>query len=263
MPRCPAGRACVTLRPDDVRRAVYILAGLAGEGTVKMAATLNELNERKLDESLMEEFDEPEKKHYNCFTLYQMVESCLKEQFVQQILNIYPRLVYEKTKDKTMKNLLISNLHGVVMFIFEDQKQIENIWSVIRFSLNSAVGKDMEDYIKWFRGQIDLKKFFFENLDELIRLSDEKNKGTKQKDAVRRLQRQQNVWHHERYRALKTLLDQAKYRKDIPEYKRLYKEMTGGDIEIYTKPYSKDKLIPPDHDQDKSSEFWFNCEDIV
>ena len=193
-----------------------------------------------------------------------MVESCLKEQLVQQMLNIYPRL--GKTKaEKSMKDLLISNLHGVARLIFEDQKQIENIWCVTRFSLDTAVGKDMEDYIKWFRGQMDLKKFFFENLDELIRLADEKNKGTAEKKggAVRRLQRQQNVWYHERYRALKTLLDQAKDRKDIPEYKRLYKEMTGGEIEIYTKPYSKDKLIPPDHDKDKCSEFWFNCEDIV
>ena len=114
-------------------------------------------------DALIKELDEPteeERKHYNCFTLYQMAESCLKEQLVQQILNIYPRLVYEKTKEKSMKNLLTSNLHGVMMFIFEDQKQIENIWNVIQFSLNSAVGKDMEDYVKWFRGQMDLKKFF-------------------------------------------------------------------------------------------------------
>ena len=29
-----------------------------------------------------------------------------------------------------------------------------------------------------------------------------------------------------------TLIDQARERKDIPEYKRLYKELTGKDIEI-------------------------------
>ena len=110
------------------------------------------------------------------------------------------------------------------------------------------------------------EEVFFENLDELIRLADEKNKVIEKRNkayAVRRLQRQQNVWYHEKYRALKTLLDQAKDRKDIPEYKRLYKELTGGEIEIYTKEYSKTKLIPPDHDKNKSSEFWFNCEDMV
>ena len=76
--------------------------------------------------------------------------------------------------------------------------------------------------------------------------------------AVRRLQRQQNVWYHERYNALKTLLDQARDRKDIPEYKRLWKEITGQEIEIYTKAYSKDKLFPIDHDKNKSAEFWFD-----
>ena len=63
---------------------------------------------------------------------------------------------------------------------------------------------------------------------------------------VRRFQRQQNVYHNERYNALKTLLDQAKDRKDIPEYKHYWKEITGHEIEIYTKAYSKDKLFPPD-----------------
>ena len=33
-----------------------------------------------------------------------------------------------------------------------------------------------------------------------------------------------DVEYHERYNALKTLVDQARERKDIPEYKRLYKE---------------------------------------
>ena len=75
---------------------------------------------------------------------------------------------------------------------------------------------------------------------------------------VRRLQRQQNVYHNERYNALKTLLDQAKDRKDIPEYKHYWKEITGHEIEIYTKAYSKDKLFPPDHDKNKSAEFWFD-----
>ena len=75
---------------------------------------------------------------------------------------------------------------------------------------------------------------------------------------VRRLQRQQNVYHNERYNALKTLLDQAKDRKDIPEYKHYWKEITGHEIDIYTKAYSKDKLFPPDHDKNKSAEFWFD-----
>ena len=50
-----------------------------------------------------------------------------------------------------------------------------------------------------------------------------------------------DVEYHERYNTLKTLIDQARERKDIPEYKRLYKEQTGQDIEIYTVP-TKDRL---------------------
>ena len=65
-----------------------------------------------------------------------------------------------------------------------------------------------------------------------------------------------DVKYHERYNALKKLIDQARRRKDIPEYKRLYKELTGQDIEIYTVP-TKDRLIPRDHDKNKDAEFWF------
>ena len=63
-----------------------------------------------------------------------------------------------------------------------------------------------------------------------------------------------DVEYHERYKALKTLIDQARERQNIPEYKRLYKELTGQDIEIYTVP-SKDR--PRDHDKNKDAEFWF------
>ena len=65
-----------------------------------------------------------------------------------------------------------------------------------------------------------------------------------------------DVEYHERYKALKTLIDQARERQNIPEYKRLYKELTGQDIEIYTVP-TKDRLIPRDHDKNKDAEFWF------
>ena len=64
-----------------------------------------------------------------------------------------------------------------------------------------------------------------------------------------------DVEYHERYKALKTLIYQARERQDIQEYKRLYKELTGQDIEIYTVP-SKDRLIPRDHDKNKDAEFW-------
>ena len=57
-----------------------------------------------------------------------------------------------------------------------------------------------------------------------------------------------DVEYHERYKALKTLIDQARDRQNIPEYKRLYRELTGQDIEIYTVP-SKDRLIPRDHEK--------------
>ena len=65
-----------------------------------------------------------------------------------------------------------------------------------------------------------------------------------------------DVEYHERYSSLKTLIDQAREKKDTPEYKRLYKELTGQDIEIYTVP-TKDRLIPRDHDKNKDVEFWF------
>ena len=42
-----------------------------------------------------------------------------------------------------------------------------------------------------------------------------------------------DVEYHERYNALKTLIDQARERKDIPEYKRLYKELTGQHFPTY------------------------------
>ena len=65
-----------------------------------------------------------------------------------------------------------------------------------------------------------------------------------------------DVEYHERYNALKTLIYQARERQNIPEYKHLYKELTGQDIEIYTVP-TKDRLIPRDHDKNKDAEFWF------
>ena len=65
-----------------------------------------------------------------------------------------------------------------------------------------------------------------------------------------------DVEYHERYNALKTLIDHARERQDIQEYKRLYKELTGQDIEIYMVP-TKDRLIPRDHDKNKDAEFWF------
>ena len=66
-----------------------------------------------------------------------------------------------------------------------------------------------------------------------------------------------DVEYYERHNVLKTLTDQDRERQDIPEYKRLYKELTGQDIEIYTVPSSKDRLIPRDHDKNKDAEFWF------
>ena len=120
------------------------------------------------------------------------------------------------------------------------------------------------------------EEVLLDNVHEIFELVEDKNKETMQAYekieklqrnvaafTVRRLQRQQNVWYHERYNALKTLLDQAKDRKDIPEYKPLMKELTGGEIEIYTKAYSKERLFPPDHDRNKSAEFWFECEDLT
>ena len=65
-----------------------------------------------------------------------------------------------------------------------------------------------------------------------------------------------DVEYHERYNALKALIDQARERQDIPEYKRLYKELTGQDIEIYKVP-TKDRLITRDRDKSKDAEFWF------
>ena len=66
-----------------------------------------------------------------------------------------------------------------------------------------------------------------------------------------------DVEYYERHNVLKTLIDQDRERQDILEYKRLYKELTGQDIEIYTVPSNKDRLIPRDHDKNKDAEFWF------
>ena len=192
-----------------------------------------------------------------------MVEICLKELLAKQILYVFPSILNNVDHDVFLSK---SDLYTA--------KKYE--WSAIELTLRNDVGKNMTDYIKWFRSQTDLKKFMLDNVHEIFKLVEEKNKETMQAYekieklqrnvgafTVRRLQRQQNVWYHERYNALKTLLDQAKDRKDISEYKGLWKELTSQEIEIYTKAYSKDKLFPPDHDQNKSAEFWFECEDLT
>ena len=46
------------------------------------------------------------------------------------------------------------------------------------------------------------------------------------------------------------LLNDAKQRQDILEYKSLHKLLTGQEVEIYTDP-SGERLIPKDHDPNK------------
>ena len=200
----------------------------------------------------------------------------MKELLAKQILYVFPSILNNADHDvfvskSDLYSAMKYDMHKIMQIILEDKNKIENIWSVIEWTLTTNVERNMSYYIKWFRSQTDLKKFMLNNVHEIFKLVKAKNKETMpayekieklQRNvgtyAVRRLQGQQNVWYHERYIALKTILDQAKDRKDIPEYKRLWKEITGQEIDIYTKSYSKDKLFPPDHDQNKSAEFWFD-----
>ena len=205
-----------------------------------------------------------------------MVEICLKELLAKQILYVFLSILNNADHDvflskSDLYTAMKYYMHKIMQIILADKNKIENIWSAIGLTLRNDVGKNMTDYIKWFRSQIDLKKFMLDNFHEIFNLVEAKNKETMQAYekieklqrnvgafTVRRLQRQQNVWYHERYNALKTLLDQAKDRKDISEYKRLMKEITGQEIEIYTKAYSKDRLFPPDHDRKKVLNFGLN-----
>ena len=242
-------------------------------------AAVNAWLRDQLEDPTVKEVKESD--YYNCITLYKMVEICLKELLAKQILYVFPSILNNVDHDvflakSDLYTAMKYDMHKIMQIILADKNKIENIWSVIEWTLTTDVGRNMTDYIKWFRSQTDLKKFMLDNVHEIFKLVEEKNKETMQAYekieklqrnvgafTVRRLQRQQNVWYHERYNALKTLLDQAKDRKDISEYKRLMKEITGQEIEIYTKAYSKDKLFPPDHDQNKSAEFWFECEDLT
>ena len=61
-----------------------------------------------------------------------------------------------------------------------------------------------------------------------------------------------------RFNSLVKLLNEAKQRQDIAEYKRLYIELLGKEVEIYTVPASRDRLIPWDRDPNKDTEFWFD-----
>ena len=64
----------------------------------------------------------------------------------------------------------------------------------------------------------------------------------------------------QRCNELLKLLNEAKQKQDILEYKRLHKLLTGQEVEIYTEA-SGDRLIPRDHDKNKDAEFWFDFKD--
>ena len=68
------------------------------------------------------------------------------------------------------------------------------------------------------------------------------------------------VEFQERCSYLLKLLNDAKQRQDILEYKRLHKLLTGQEVEIYTDP-SRERLIPKDHNPNKDAEFWFEFKD--
>ena len=72
--------------------------------------------------------------------------------------------------------------------------------------MRTYMGNSMTGYIKWFHSQIDLKKFMLDNVHEIFKIAEEKNKEVMQayekvqklqRDvntyAMRRLQRQRNV----------------------------------------------------------------------
>ena len=76
-------------------------------------------------------------------------------------------------------------------------------------TLRTDVGSNMTDNIKWYHRQINLRKFMLDNVHEIFKIVEEKNKEVMQayekmeklqRDvgsyAMRRLQRQQNAWYH-------------------------------------------------------------------
>ena len=82
------------------------------------------------------------------------------------------------------------DMHKIMQIILADKNKIENIWSVIEWTLTTDVGRNMTDYIKWFRSQTDLKKFMLDNVHEIFKLVEEKNKETMQAyEKIEKLQR--------------------------------------------------------------------------
>ena len=170
--------------------------------------------------ALINEYKDPtkeEREYYNCITLYKMAEICLREQFAKQILYIFPRILNDNDHNVFhvsscgLMDTLKYSMHEIISILFEDQEKIENIWSITELTMRTDVGRNMSYYIKWFRSQIDLKNFMLDNVHEIFKLVVAKNKETMaayekieklQRNvgayAVRRLQRQQNVWYHER-----------------------------------------------------------------
>ena len=67
-----------------------------------------------------------------------------------------------------------------------------------------------------------------------------------------------NVEYNTRLDKLLKLLNEAKQRQDIVEYKHLYRQLLHKEVDIYTVPYSSTRLFPKDRNHDNDAEFWFD-----
>ena len=109
-------------------------------------------NQAAMAALIREELDEPtkaEREYYHCITLYKMVEICLREQLAKQILYIFPRILNDNdhnvfhVSSHGLKDSLKYSMHEIMKILFEDQKKIENIWSITELTLRNDVGKNM------------------------------------------------------------------------------------------------------------------------
>ena len=89
-----------------------------------------------------------------------MVEICLKEQLAKQILYLFPTLMNQVDGEVDHEvfgsnNAIYNAVHyrtsEITGAVLEDRDKIENIWSLIEWTLRTDVGKNMSYYIKWFR----------------------------------------------------------------------------------------------------------------
>ena len=130
---------------------------------------------------MLEDPTEEEREFYNGTTLYKMVETCLKEQLAKLILCVFPSILNNADHDvfvskSDLYSAMQYDMHKIMQIILENSDKIENIWCLIEWTLRTDVERSMTGYIKWFHSQIDLKKFMLDNIHEIFKLVEAKNK---------------------------------------------------------------------------------------